>query len=146
MDGLKSKQTNYKIFSVITLKGSGKGQKQPPEVFYEKSCFKNFCNIHRKTPLLELLFNKIGGLKDWNFITKKLQFMCFSVNIACILKPSFNSKSEWLLLKGRYRFSTDEILKFYHRDIMGISPFSFSWCFFYEGSFVWLWIILIRIA
>ena len=26
-----------------------------PELFYKKSFFKNFCNIHRKTPMLESL-------------------------------------------------------------------------------------------
>ena len=40
--------------------------------------------IHKKTPLLELLFNKVAGLKDWkdwNFIKKRLQRRCFPVNI-----------------------------------------------------------------
>ena len=34
-------------------------QKQQPEVFYEKRCSLNFRNIHRKTPVLESLFNEI---------------------------------------------------------------------------------------
>ena len=38
-------------------------QKQPPEVFFEKSCSEKFCNIHRKTPVLQFLFNKFSGLK-----------------------------------------------------------------------------------
>ena len=31
-------------------------QKQPPEVFYEKRCFKKFRKIHEKTPVPESLF------------------------------------------------------------------------------------------
>ena len=31
-------------------------QKQTPEMFYEKSCSQKFCNIHRKTPVLENAF------------------------------------------------------------------------------------------
>ena len=37
-------------------------QKQPPEVFYKKVVLKNFRNIHRKTPVLESLFNKVASL------------------------------------------------------------------------------------
>ena len=32
-------------------------QKEPPEVFYKKAIVNNFSNIHRKTPVLESLFN-----------------------------------------------------------------------------------------
>ena len=32
-------------------------QKQPPELFYEKTVVKKISNIHRKKPLLESLFN-----------------------------------------------------------------------------------------
>ena len=34
------------------------GQKQPPEVFCEKSCFQNPCKFNRKTAVLESVFNK----------------------------------------------------------------------------------------
>ena len=30
---------------------------QSPEVFYQDRCSENFCNIHRKTPVLQSLFN-----------------------------------------------------------------------------------------
>ena len=33
-------------------------QKQPPEVFCKESYSQKFCNIHRKAPVLESLFNK----------------------------------------------------------------------------------------
>ena len=35
----------------------------------------------QETPVPELLFNKVAGLKDWNFIKRRLQRMCFPVNI-----------------------------------------------------------------
>ena len=38
-------------------------KKQPPEVFYKKSFFKKFRSIHRKTPVLESLFNKVADLQ-----------------------------------------------------------------------------------
>ena len=37
-------------------------QKQPPYVFYKK-LFLKISNIHRKTPVLKFLFNKVAGLK-----------------------------------------------------------------------------------
>ena len=37
-------------------------QKQPPEVFYKKKMLLKFRNIHRKTSVFELLFNKVAGL------------------------------------------------------------------------------------
>ena len=36
---VKVNKFNYKVFSVIISKSSGKGQRQPPEVFYEKKMF-----------------------------------------------------------------------------------------------------------
>ena len=38
-------------------------QKQPREVFYKKSCSSAFRNIHRNTPVLEFIFDKVAGLK-----------------------------------------------------------------------------------
>ena len=39
-------------------------QKQPPRsVIKKKAALKDFTKIHRKTPLLESLFNKVAGLK-----------------------------------------------------------------------------------
>ena len=37
---------------------------QPPEIFYKKSYSENFLNIHRKTLVLEYLFNKVRGFKS----------------------------------------------------------------------------------
>ena len=40
-----------------------KGQKQPPEMFYRKSCSSKSRQFHTETPMLESLFNKVAGLK-----------------------------------------------------------------------------------
>ena len=103
-------------------------------MFYKKAVLKIYI-IHRKTPLLELLFNKVAGLKNWNFIKMRLQHRCFPVSNAQLFRtptlkiPTLKNICEILLLKGWYWFSINEILKFYHRDIMGISPFAFRWLF-----------------
>ena len=39
--------------------------KQPKDVFYKKSCSWQFRNIHRKTTVLESLFNTIAGLQTY---------------------------------------------------------------------------------
>ena len=43
------------------------------------------CNIHKKTPVLESIFNKIADFQACNFIKKWLQHRCFPVNIAKFL-------------------------------------------------------------
>ena len=35
-------------------------QKQPPELFCKKSCSEKIRKFHRKTPVLETLFNKVA--------------------------------------------------------------------------------------
>ena len=52
-----------------------------------KKVFLQICNIHRKTPVLESLFNKVD-LKACGFIKKSLQHSCFPVNIASIFRTS----------------------------------------------------------
>ena len=51
------------------LQSTGKQQKQTPKVFYKKGCSKKFRNIHRKTPVLESLFNKVAKLKACRLAT-----------------------------------------------------------------------------
>ena len=55
----------------------------------KKTVLKKSGNIHRKTPVLESLFNKVAGLQSCNFIKKRPQHMCFPMNIAKFLKTSF---------------------------------------------------------
>ena len=45
-----------------------------------KNVFKKYCEIHRKTPLLESLFNKAASLKARKFIQKRLQQRRVPVN------------------------------------------------------------------
>ena len=60
---------------------------------------KNFCNIQRKTPVLETLFDKVTGLRAYNFIKKRHQHRCFPVNITtCLRAPISKNICEWLLL------------------------------------------------
>ena len=54
------------------------GSQQPPVMLL---CKKKITKFYRKTPMLESLFNKIAGLKVWNFIKKRLQYKCFPVKI-----------------------------------------------------------------
>ena len=66
---------------------------------YKKSCSKNICNIHRKTPALWLLFNSVAALKVCNFFKKRVQHYCFPVNIAKFLRtPTLENTSEHLLI------------------------------------------------
>ena len=58
-------------------------------MFFEKDVFKIFCNIHRRTLILESLFNKVGDLKPSNFIKNRLQRRCFPVNIAKFFRATF---------------------------------------------------------
>ena len=49
--------------------------------------------------MLEPLFNKVAGLKAYNFIKKRLQHRCFPVNIAKLLRTAFFIEQlRWLLL------------------------------------------------
>ena len=57
------------------------------------------CKFHRKTSVLESLFNKAAGLKACNSIKKRLQHSCFPVKLAKFLKtPFFTEEFQWLLL------------------------------------------------
>ena len=69
--------------------------KQPPVVFCKKRCSKKFRKFHRKTPMLESLFNKVAGLKAWNFIKMRFQHRCFPVKFPKTLRT--------LILKNIYK-------------------------------------------
>ena len=55
------------------------------QIFYKMGVFK-IHKIQRKTPLLELLFNKVAGLKARNFIKKRLQYRYFHVNFCAFFQ------------------------------------------------------------
>ena len=52
-----------------------------------KRCSKNFCKIHRKTPVSESYFNKAA--RPAILLKKSLRHMCFAVNFVKLLKKSF---------------------------------------------------------
>ena len=47
------------------------------QIFDKIGFHKNFRNIHKKTSVLEYLFNKVTGLKACNFIKMRPQHRCF---------------------------------------------------------------------
>ena len=65
-------------------------QKQSSGGALLKRCCYKFCQIHRKTPLLESLFNKGAGPQNCNLIKKGLQQRCFSVNLVEFLRALFS--------------------------------------------------------
>ena len=68
------------------------------DVLYNRSSLK--CpNIHRKTPLLDSLFNKVAGPQTCNFIKKWLQHRRFPENVSNFLRTAFSMEHlRWLLL------------------------------------------------
>ena len=56
---------------------------QPPEVFYEKKCIRNFVKIHRKTPAPESPFWSTAFLKE------RLCHRCFLVNFTKFLRTHY---------------------------------------------------------
>ena len=74
-------------------------QKQPPEVFYEKSDLRNFSKLTGKHPCQSLFFNKIAGLSLATLFKKRLWYRCFPVNFVNFLgTPSLQNTSGRLLL------------------------------------------------
>ena len=62
---------NSGFYTALLKKWQLNDQKEPPEVFYKKSCSYKFRNIYRKTPAMEL-----------QFIKKRLLHRRFPVTIA----------------------------------------------------------------
>ena len=68
-------------------------------MFCKKRCSKKFCTFHRKTPVMESLFNKVAGLKTCNFIKKRLQHRFFPMKFAKSYRtPILKNICERLLL------------------------------------------------
>ena len=55
-------------------------QQEPPEVFRKKGVLKNFA-FHRKTPVLESIFNKVPCLQAYNFIKRDSNVGAFLWNL-----------------------------------------------------------------
>ena len=66
-------------------------------IYFSKQVLLKFRKIHRKTPVLKSLFNKVAGL-GCNFVRKRLQKRCFRVIIAKFLRTAFFIEHlQWLL-------------------------------------------------
>ena len=62
-------------------------------------CSLNVRKYHRKKTVLESVFDKVAGLRVWDFITKKLQQRCFPVKFAKSLRTPFLTQHlQWLPL------------------------------------------------
>ena len=79
-----------------------------------------FCNIHRKTPVSESVFNKVADLKACNLIEKRLQYRCFPVNIEKFLRAASlkNTSGSFIVSICYFKFQINkrilliEIIKF----------------------------------
>ena len=75
-------------------------QKQPFADVFLNRCSSKFCNIQRKTPELDSLFNKVASLEACDLIKKRLQLSCFPLNIAKFLRtPILKNICERMLLR-----------------------------------------------
>ena len=58
-------------------------------MFYVKKLFLRISLYLQETSVLEFLFNKVAGLQAYNFIKKRLQRRCFSVNVGIFKDTNF---------------------------------------------------------
>ena len=77
----------------------------------KKPCSQKISKIYRKTAKLEYVLNKAAGLKDCNFIKKRLQHMFFLVKFEKFLRTRIlKNICERLLLKFCYCLKSDSHL------------------------------------
>ena len=74
---------------VAMLSYIGTSQKQSFTNILQNRCSLKFGKFHRKTPVLDPLFNKVAGLKTRNLIKETLQRRYFSVKFAKFLRTLF---------------------------------------------------------
>ena len=91
-------------------------QKQLFADFQQNKCSQKFCNIHRKTLVLESLLKKVAGFEVCKSIKRRLQHRCFPVNIAKFLRTAFSIEQLlWLLLELRHFFSPATLVSIHMR-------------------------------
>ena len=86
-------------------------------MFFKIGVLKNFANIHRKTTVLESLFNKVAGRKACNFIKKETPTQAFSVEYCQIFKKSYFYRAPLVAasgLNGLWIFCKELMLVCYH--------------------------------
>ena len=92
------------------------------------------CNIHRKTSVLESLFNKFISLHDCNFTKKRLQHGRFPINIA-------NFKNNYF--EKHLRTAGSDSSYILHRKLNKIIqevhwPSTLAFCFFWNKKSLYL--------
>ena len=93
-------------------------RKHPFEDVFQYRYSWEFRNIHKKTPVLGSLFNKVASLQICNFLKKRRQHRCFPVNIAKFLRTPFLQNTSGVCFwtgKGKRLEHTLEYT--YHRQI-----------------------------
>ena len=113
-DSIKAFATHWEIQKVTHVKILIRATEAAVRRFSSK-----FHKIHRRTPVLESLFNKVAGLKACNFIKNRLQHGCV-VKFANLLRTSFFTEHlRWLLLEQHHTnvsFENFQILGNGHSD------------------------------
>ena len=69
----------------------------------QNGCSHKFRKIHRKTPLLESLFNKVADRLAGNFNKNRLQRSCFLMNFAKFFRTTFSQNTSRELLLNLQR-------------------------------------------
>ena len=96
------------------------------DVLQNFSCSQKFCNIYRKTPVLEYLFNKLVSQESCNFIKERLQHRYF-LWIYEIFKSIFLIEHfQWLVPENDFlnilQNTVSRILIYIFKFVVGFFP------------------------
>ena len=75
------------------------------EDFLQNRCSQKFSDIHRKTPMLDFLFNKVAAIQACNFIKKKIPRQVLSCEYCEIFKNSFFYRTSLVAASEIYCFT-----------------------------------------
>ena len=76
-------------------------------------------NIHRKTIVLESLFNRLAGFKTCDFLKKRLQHRCFFVKFAKFLRTPFwrtSTNGSFWIYQGLYALPLNDFKETYQME------------------------------
>ena len=88
-------------------------QKQPPEVFCQKSVLRNFAKSTGKHLCQSLFFNKDPGLRPATLLKMRLWYRYFPVNFATFLRTSFlqNTSGRLFLQRAHFKSGCNALLR-----------------------------------
>ena len=89
-----------------------------PEVFCEKSIFKNFSKFTGKDLCHSLFFYKVAGLKPATLLKKRLWYRCFPVNFANLLRIPFFVEHLWWLSLNEINIKCTQKRLFYSKCLI----------------------------